>query len=330
MISFVLLNYNSGEYVQALIDSLAAQTSDYWELVLVDNCSSDDSLQRIVARLEHHQLRKYRCVILSENVHFGAGMNAGLSSAQGAVVVPLNSDVYLHNSFVRALVEAMRTWSGKAGAFAGIEKVWDWDNGVLTDRIRSCGLSLVRRIDVGPWRQGVHPVKQLLGPAGSAPALVRAVLEDIRLPNGDIYDTRFVAYGEDIDLLLRMRLRGYECVYIPSLVLWHIGSASYGGGGIGFASKPASVVGRILANKWRIWRRIPSAAERLTAFPLVVGSDVYRLLLFLRLKGPRCFRDALRVYCRTLVAIAKEERLPYESSPWRRGLYSGWVFPRQR
>lgn len=329
LVSFVLLNHNSGKYVESLINSLAEQTNSDWELVVVDNASSDDSLDRIINQIKKNKIEHWRELRLDKNLHFAKGMNAGIKIAKGELIVPLNTDVFLSNEFVETLSLAFRkNKKQKVGTFAGNEFVWDWEGNDLTERLRSSGTVFVRRIGLSTWDPEYEPTEKLLGPSGAAPVVTRKALEKIKLQNGDYYDSRFISFGEDIDLYLRIRLNGFRSCYLPKLCFWHIGSASYGGKDISLFSKSFYLIGIILANKWRIWKRIPSLFERILIFPLILFLHIVLFIVLCVKKGLKGMVKVVITYIKTLINLNNEKLFLYPMSPEKRGLYAGWIFSR--
>ncbi len=331
LISFVLLNHNSGNYVENLIDSLAKQSNNDWDIIIVDNASIDDSLNRIISKIESYKLKNWNVIRLSKNLHFAGGMNAGISHAKGKIIVPLNTDIYLDPQYVDILSVAFQKYKReKIGTFVGNELIWDWSKKCLTEKYRNHGVSFVRRMHISKWHPDFETKLKLLGPSGCAPPIIRKALEKIRLSNGDYYDSQFISFGEDIDLFLRLRLNGFLPFYLPNLKFWHIGSASYGKKRLSFSSKPSFLLGIILANKWRIWRRIPSLTERLIIIPIILLSHIYYFALIIRSKGLKKLMKVFGRYIRTIRRFSIEKHYIFPQSPGQMGLYAGWIFSRSQ
>lgn len=313
LVSIVLLNYNSGSFIGRVVDSIAAQDHRSCECIVVDNASTDDSLTRILRRFDEQGM-KVEVVRSPTNGHFAAGMNMGISMAKGDVVVALNSDVCLSSGYVSALLARKRAGAEAGiGAFCGAQYRWDWDRDRLTPQYTGHGVRLMRHLGVSPWRLGEHDERHLLGPSGCAPAFARTALEAIRLDNGDYFDTRFVAFGEDIDLFLRLRLHGFRPMVLRGLRFWHIGSASYSGAVSSVLAKEPSMIGQVLANKWRIWRRLPSTRDRALCVPLVLLYQISVAVRSARYGGIGFARDVLD----SAIALSKhaflEEGIAYPS-----------------
>lgn len=89
-VSVIMPLYNSSEFMDESIGSVLNQSFPDLELILVDDCSSDDSLSR--ARSAAGKDRRVRVEALSENVGGGLSRNAGISVASGRYIAFLDSD----------------------------------------------------------------------------------------------------------------------------------------------------------------------------------------------------------------------------------------------
>jgi GT2 family glycosyltransferase len=107
-------------------------------------------------------------------------------------------------------------------------KVCYYEDGQKTSKINHAGHFLRKRIShVNSENSTVDEF--VFGPSGCCPFLRREMLEDVRLPSGDYYDEAYFFYGEDLDLWFRAHLRGWKCLFVPSVVAWHVHASSLGG-----------------------------------------------------------------------------------------------------
>jgi glycosyltransferase involved in cell wall biosynthesis len=90
LVSVVLLNQNNAPFVGEAIESVVLQTHRKWEMIIVENASTDDSWEVIQAWMKRE--RRIRAIRLSRAVGIPAGRNMGLDLARGAYVAPLDSD----------------------------------------------------------------------------------------------------------------------------------------------------------------------------------------------------------------------------------------------
>lgn len=90
LVSIVTPVYNAERFIQETVDSVLAQTYTEFELILVDDCSSDDS----VAIIEQNQQNdnRIKLVQLKENSGAAVARNAGIAAAQGQYIAFIDSD----------------------------------------------------------------------------------------------------------------------------------------------------------------------------------------------------------------------------------------------
>ncbi len=91
-LSLVVLSWNTCEVTLACIESIIAHPPDVpWELIVIDNASSDDSAEKITRR--YGELSNVRIVVNETNLGFTGGNNQGMEMARGRVIGLLNSDI---------------------------------------------------------------------------------------------------------------------------------------------------------------------------------------------------------------------------------------------
>ena len=251
LVSIVLLNWNGEKHVHRCAEHVAAQDYEPIEVIVVDNHSTDGSLQRIK---EKHP--RFVFVENQQNRGFATGMNQGMEVAHGDFVVPLNQDVCLDQGFVSECVSKMQE-DATIGAIGG--RVFSWIGNNLVDEVRKGeGEHAVMRkrfqMDGGNF---ASKPRLTFAPTGSFPFLRRKMLEDLRETSGHYYDEAYETGWEDCDLWFRMHLRGWKCLFLPSAVGWHVSSGSVGGEAA-FFSKAVAYQTRILRNRhYTILKNLP-------------------------------------------------------------------------
>lgn len=217
----VVLNWNGRAYLRDCLRSLDAQTYDDRRVLVVDNASTDGS-----ADLVTDEFPEVALVRNPENVHFARGMNTGFAHAledpRTAFVVALNNDVRVDPEWLAALVAAV----GAPQVGMAASKLLFMDRPTI---LNSTGLRPApdgSGIDRG-WNEpdeGQYDDRaDVFGPSGGAALYRREVLDSVGL-----FDTDFVAYGEDLDLAFRARFRGWTARFAPRAVVYHKYSASIG------------------------------------------------------------------------------------------------------
>ena len=216
-LSVIIPTWNRHDLALACLRSLAEQTFQNIEIILVDDGSTDGT-REIVAR----EFPNVRVVRLPENQGFCKAVNAGLRQATGDLVLLLNNDMTLKADFLEQLVAAAD--ASDAAVFAPLV-LWRDDPTTIYsagDLQRANGRP--ESIGFRQPREGFSFPKQIFGVSAGAGLYRREVFDRV-----GVLDDRFIAYFEDSDLSFRARLAGYRAQFVPSAVAYHIGSASITG-----------------------------------------------------------------------------------------------------
>lgn len=218
-VSIVIPNYNGSRLLPTCLDSLRAQTYRDFEIIVVDNASTDDSVSLIRARYPEVTVLQ-----MPVNRVFAGAVNAGIRMAKGDVIATLNNDTEADPHWLEQLCLALERHP--EASFAA-SKIMLFSR---RDTINSAGDFL--GIDGVPGNRGVwerdegqYDQEELIfGACAGAAAYRRAMFDDV---GG--FDEDLVAYCEDVDLNLRAQLAGHKCVYVPTAIIYHRLSATGGG-----------------------------------------------------------------------------------------------------
>ena len=210
-VSVIIVNWNGLGHLPDCLDSLEGQSFRDFETIVVDNGSSDGSLEYLRRR------PGLKLVPLPENRGFAAGNNAGLPLAQGEYLVTLNNDTKAEEGWLGELV-AVADAHPEAGMVAS--RICAYDD---PDRIDSLGIAICRDgMSRGDFRGRrfselrLDPVREILFPSACVGLYRRAMLDQI-----GFFDPDFFAYCEDTDLGLRGRLAGWGALLARDAVVYH-------------------------------------------------------------------------------------------------------------
>jgi hypothetical protein len=201
-VSVVVLTCDSGTTIDACLASLAAQVHLDFELVIVDDGSTDDTLERVAA---------YRDRLDIHVVHNGArniprGRNLGLSASRHRYVAFLDSDDW-----------ATPTWTqGIATAFRDMPDV-AMIAGAFVPEFRTRSAEAIALCDA--------TVHELAGNGMLEFSAGRTAIDTQMLP-GDLFDEQFVA-AEDLDLATRV-LPHFHCELVPDVVIHRSSRDTFG------------------------------------------------------------------------------------------------------
>lgn len=212
----VILNWNGRRYLSPCLSSVFAQEFRDFAVVLVDNGSTDGSVELVRVRFPQVHL-----IENSENQGFAAANNQAIRASTSEFVATLNNDTEVDPGWLGALVRAAETDSriGMCASkmlLAGRREVID-SAGIAVDK---AGV-IWNRAGGSTDRPGAVDQIPVFGPCAGAALYRRAMLDDIGL-----FDEDFFAYLEDVDLAWRAQWAGWECIYVPQAAVYHVHSAT--------------------------------------------------------------------------------------------------------
>ena len=217
--SVIIPNWNGLRYLRPCLVSLQAQTCPSFEVLVVDNASSDGSVEAV-----QREFAGVRTLALAYNGGYSGGCNAGVRQARGEIVVFLNNDIEAEPTWLEALIDALDRHP-EAGSAASRMMLYDQPTHIHSagDLYGIDGIPESR----GVWQPYGEPYDReclVFGGCGGALAYRKNVLDEIGL-----FEEAFFMYCEDVDLNWRAQLAGYRCVYTPDAVVRHHLSATGGG-----------------------------------------------------------------------------------------------------
>jgi GT2 family glycosyltransferase/peptidoglycan/LPS O-acetylase OafA/YrhL len=217
-VGVVIVNRNAGPHLAQVLESLDEQTVVPHRIVVVDNASTDGSLDGLAQRFPAAEI-----VALDENLGFAAANNRAVEMCGDCEFVALlNPDAFPEPRWLEALIAAADAHP-EHGFFAS-RLVLDAEPDTLDgtgDMYHVSGMAW-RRDQGGPAR-----VERPEGETFSACAAAALYRRSAFVAVGG-FDESFFCYYEDTDLAFRLRLAGYRCLYVPGAVARHVGSATTG------------------------------------------------------------------------------------------------------
>jgi GT2 family glycosyltransferase len=217
--SIVIPNWNGRRFLDRSLRALREQTFTDHEVIVVDNGSSDGSLELLEADFPEVQV-----IPLERNHGFAAASNVGIQAAKGTYIAFLNNDTRADRAWLAELVACLERHPRAActtskmvlmhqpDTIDGAGDVLTW---TFLPHPRGNG-----QLDRGQFEEEI----EVFSASGGAALWRGEILKDL---GG--FDEAFFAYYEDVDLGLRARLQGHECWYVPtSIVLHHRGGATKG------------------------------------------------------------------------------------------------------
>ncbi len=212
-----MLNFNGRRLLEVILPSLAAQAYRDFEIVVIDDCSSDDSLEFL-----RREWPAIRIVGTGEsNIGVAGALNVAVRACVGEFVALLNNDIELHHLWLQELVAALDRYPEAATA-AG--KLLNYHR---RNQIDGAGDIFTRAAMA--WGRGSGQAdhgqydcaEEIFAPTAGAGLYRVSALTDV-----GPFDESFHAYFEDVDWGLRAQLAGYRSRYVPGAIGYHMGGAT--------------------------------------------------------------------------------------------------------
>jgi GT2 family glycosyltransferase len=260
LVSVIIPNWNGRHHLSRCLPSLWAQTYRDFEVIVVDNGSTDDSVTWLA--------QKYPDVRVLRNPHnvgFAAANNQAIRATDSPNVVTLNNDTEPAKEWLAELVMAVE--SDVTVGMVASQVLLAHAPGVIDSagiEVDWSGTAWQRRRGEPADDDGAP--EEVFGPCAGAALYRRAMLDEIGL-----FDEDFFAYYEDVDLAWRARNAGWRCLYAPRARVCHAHSAT----GRQDPSRKRYLIGR---NKvWTLVKNYPWP-DVLLWWPLVLSFELAAVL----------------------------------------------------
>lgn len=217
-VSIVMLTFNALDYTKKCVDSIVENTSYPYEIIFVDNASSDGTVAYLQKLVKKH--KNFKLVKNKENKGFAAGNNRGVEVATGDYVLLLNNDVLVADSWLETLVEALELDEniGMVGPItnfiSGRQMIADVPYKDDTGFFAYAGAVAVKHRNI------VTPRRRI---AGFAVLMKR----DLYLEVDGLDESFGIGNFEDDDLCLKIKQAGYAIMVHEGVFIHHFGSQTF-------------------------------------------------------------------------------------------------------
>jgi len=211
--TIIIPNWNGLKFMEPCFAALRKQTVKDFEILVVDNGSTDGSVEW----LKEHDIPS---IFLEENTGFTGAVNVGIQAAVTPYVILLNNDTEVDERYVEKLEKAI----GRSDKIFSVSpKVVQMYAPELMDDAGDMYsvLGWAYQRGVGrPEKKYDRPCR-IFSACACAAIYRREVFEKI-----GYFDPMHFAYLEDIDVGYRAKLYGYDNIYCPDAVVYHVGSGT--------------------------------------------------------------------------------------------------------
>lgn len=216
LVSIIIVSWNGKSLLGRCLDSVYSQTFRDFEVVIVDNGSTDGSSEFVRSNFPH-----VRLVVLGENRGFTGGNNEGYHLVNGSLIVLLNNDIILRNNWLECMVSSMMS-DMRLGSCASKILI---DGTDLIDSAGDIFTTAFAGTKLGEFRResDFEAPRFVAGPCAAAAIYRREMIEQI-----GFFDDDFFLNHEDTDLNMRAWFAGWHCKFVPDAVSYHRVSSTIG------------------------------------------------------------------------------------------------------
>lgn len=214
----IIPNYNGMAFLGQCIEALLAQQPVAPEIIVVDNCSADGSVEFL--KSNHPQVK---IIEMSRNAGFGAAVNEGIRNARGEFAALVNNDATVQPGWLATLEKFLDENPGAAACAPKV--IFEGTDGIIDscgDECSPYGFAFKRghyEKDAGQYDE----VREVFSVSAVATLYRRSFFDEVGL-----FDENFFAYYEDIDICFRGRMAGRRFYCEPAAVSLHRYSATSG------------------------------------------------------------------------------------------------------
>jgi len=185
-LSVIIPNYNGANTIGHTIKSVRSQKLDDYEIIVIDDCSTDNSIEKIISQFKSVK-------IIKNKVNKGAAFarNNGIRNSSGELLLFLDSDIILKEGSISKMINECE---GKDIIFPKII----YSNGKV----------------MYPLNKG-HEQYLLISPVFM---ITRKAIKKLK---GSFFDENYKIYGEDTDFFLKCKLMGLKSLYVPDATAIH-------------------------------------------------------------------------------------------------------------
>lgn len=290
-VSVIIPNYNGIAFLDSVLNSLEGQTAENFEVILVDNGSSDGSCSFVSGNYPWVHI-----IELPENFGFCRAVNEGIRAAKAPYVLLLNNDTEVTENFVEEMLSAIQRHEKAFSCAARMVQYHDRDK--LDDAGNYyCALGWPYARGKGRDVHSYEKEEKIFAACAGAAIYRKKLMEQVGL-----FDEEHFAYLEDVDIGYRARIYGYENWYAPQAVVYHVGSGTSGSRYNQFKTRYSS-----RNNIYMVYKNMPFLQILLNLPFLAAGFGIK--LIFFAVKGMG--REYLAGIKNGFSVSRKEKKVPF-------------------
>lgn len=209
------MNYNGVRFLKECFESLISQTFRDFEIVFVDNASTDGSVEFMK---ENFALPFIKIIKAKRNLGFAGGNNLGLSECSGEFIVLLNNDTTVDKLWLEKRIDCI-----ESDRKTGIAQSLVYTDGIplkyyeMNGTINLLGHNIMRVFEIG--ENGIGEIFQATG----CSLIIRKILVNSL---GELFPSEYFAYSEDTFLCFSVKFRGLKILHTSESIVYHKGGGA--------------------------------------------------------------------------------------------------------
>ena len=300
--TIIIPNYNGLSFMEPCFEALEAQTMKDFKILVVDNGSTDGSVEWL-------KEREIPSIFLPENTGFSGAVNVGIRAADTPYVILLNNDTKVAPHYVEALERAMDRSEKIFSVSSKMIQMYHPDlMDDAGDMYSVLGWAFQRGVG-RPEKLYKKSCRVFTACAGAA-IYRREVFETI-----GYFDEMHFAYLEDIDVGYRAKIAGYYNLYCPSAKVFHVGSGTSGSKYNSFKVKLAA-----RNNVYLNYKNMPAPQLLVNSLPIVAG--IAGKYFFFKKLGFE--KDYVAGVLEGIKTVKKTRKVPYRKEDFPNYLAIEW------
>jgi len=214
-LAIVVLNYNGNKFVDLLYSTINQQSYNKFDLIILDNASTDNSLDTIKKIVKNGKIIEFK-----RNIGYAGAFNYAASHLHYDYLLFLNNDLSLDKNCVEELMKLNKKYPC---CIIINSKIMCWENRNIIDSAGGKLTYVGGAYLIGNGETDIQRINKIIGTAHGASMLVN---RNLFLKIGG-FDPDFFMYHEEVDLCWRSWLYNYPIIYASSSIVYHYGGYNW-------------------------------------------------------------------------------------------------------
>lgn len=216
-VTVIIPNYNGIKYIRECMDALYEQSMPDFDLIVVDNASTDGSIEVVENEYKGAIVKK-----LDQNYGFCHAVNVGIAMTKTKYLILLNNDTRVDKDFVKELYKAINAHDD---TFSVAAKMLQMNNPDIIDAAGDlyCALGWAFSLGKDKSKDKYDKESVIFSACGGAAIYRKDIFDQI-----GYFDELHFSYLEDVDVGYRARIMGYKNRFTPKAIVYHAGSGTTG------------------------------------------------------------------------------------------------------